>query len=146
MEIKNDLSKGVIFPLGELVSENSKGFTGGKVWNYMFTPFESEYNCPVGNVTYSPGSRNGWHVHPGGQILLVTGGRGWYQEEGKDAKELKAGDCILVPPGVKHWHGAVKDSWFTHIGIVTNAEQGVSDGCEHISEEEYQKLLSMQRR
>ena len=85
-------------------------------------------------------------MHPGGQILLVTGGRGWYQEEGKDAKELKAGDCILVPPGVKHWHGAVKDSWFTHIGIVTNAEQGVSEGCEHISEEEYQKLLSMQRR
>ncbi len=136
-----DIKESVIFPLGELISDGTtKGFTGGKVYSYMFIPFESEYNCPLGNVTYAPCARNCWHIHPGGQVLLITGGRGWYQEEGSPAHELKAGDCVLVPPGVKHWHGASKDSFMSHIGLITNTDKGLSKSYGHVSDEEYNKL------
>lgn len=130
-----------LFPRGDCASDASPhGFSGGKVWNHMFTPFHSDYNCPVGYVTYSPGSRNCWHTHPGGQVLLITGGRGWYQEEGKPARELHAGDYVIVPPGVKHWHGAAKDSYFAHIGIITNPQEGLSEGCDPVTDEEYSQL------
>ena len=72
----------------------------------------------IGNVAFEPGCRNFWHVHhEGGQILLVTGGRGWYQEWNKPARELKTGDVVHIPAGMKHWHGAARDSWFTHIAV-----------------------------
>lgn len=138
--MENNYPKCGIFPLGEKVTPNPKGFAGGDVWTFMFTPLDPQFACPVGNVTYSPGSRNAWHAHPGGQILLVTGGRGWYCEAGKPAQALKAGNYVLVPPGVRHWHGAAKDSFFSHIGIVLNAQEGISEGFEQVSDEEYDRL------
>jgi quercetin dioxygenase-like cupin family protein len=108
----NDLSKSVIFPIGDkLESDNFKG----TVWLNRLTPASSA--CPIGNVTFEPGCRNNWHRHAGGQILLVTGGRGYFQEWGKTAQELHAGDVVNILPDVKHWHGAAKDSWFVHLSI-----------------------------
>ncbi len=84
-----DLSNSFIFPKGDKVEgENFKG----EAWQERLVPMQSEWNCPIGNVTFAPGARNSWHSHPGGQILLITAGRGWYQEEGKPAQELHAGD------------------------------------------------------
>lgn len=130
-----------LFPVGQKITGNStKAFCGGDVYHFMFVPFESELNCPIGNVTYSPRSRNCWHAHPGLQVLLITGGRGWYQEEGKPARELKAGDYVIVQKGVKHWHGAAKDSWFTQLGLVMDCPKDSSVCYELVSDEEYDKL------
>ena len=99
---------------------------------------------PTFNVTFEPGCRNFWHIHNarkgGGQILLAVAGRGWYQEEGKPARELKKGDAVYIAPGVKHWHGAARDSWFTHIAMEVPGEGGSTTWCEPVSDEEYGKL------
>lgn len=93
------------------------------------------------NVTFEPRCRNNWHIHyKGGQILLVTSGRGYYQEWGKPAQELKTGDVVNIPAGVKHWHGASKDSWFSHIAIAVPAEGASTEWLEEVSDEEYNKL------
>ena len=129
------LNNSVIFPIGEkLESENFKG----TVWLNMLVPFDSK--LPIGNVTFEPGCRNSWHKHAGGQVLLVTGGRGWYQEWGQPARELHAGDVVNIPADVKHWHGAAKDSWFVHIAIEVNPEKGLAVWLEPVSDEDYQKL------
>ena len=98
----------------------------------------------VANVTFEPACRNNWHIHHGdkggGQILLVTGGRGWYQEWGKDAQELHAGDVIAIPVDVKHWHGAAKDSWFAHIAIEVPGENTSNEWLEPVSDLDYKKL------
>ncbi|MCR2032467.1 cupin domain-containing protein [Anaerofustis stercorihominis] len=95
----------------------------------------------IGNVTFEPGCRNNWHIHhKGGQILLVTGGRGYYQEWGKDAKELFPGDVVNIPPEVKHWHGAAKDSWFVHLAVEVPAEDSSNEWLEAVSNEDYNKL------
>ena len=84
---------------------------------------------------------NNWHIHhKGGQILLVTGGRGWYQEWGKPAQELHAGDVVNIPPEVKHWHGAAKDSWFQHLAVEVPAEGASNEWLESVDPEEYAKL------
>lgn len=98
-------------------------------------------NINAANVTFEPKCRNNWHIHhKTGQSLLVVSGRGWYQEWGKPAQELKAGDVVDIPEGVKHWHGAAKDSWFTHIAISVPAEGASSEWLEPVSDEEYNKL------
>lgn len=133
-----DLSNSFIFPKGDKVEgENFKG----EAWQERLVPMQSEWNCPIGNVTFAPGARNSWHSHPGGQILLITAGRGWYQEEGKPAQELHAGDIVRIPANVKHWHGAAKDSWFVHIYIVTNPQNVPCRWMEPVSDEEYNSLL-----
>nr|WP_245202388.1 cupin domain-containing protein [Jeotgalicoccus pinnipedialis] len=89
----------------------------------------------VSNVTFEPGCRNNWHKHNDGyQILLVTGGEGWYQEEGKEARLLKAGDIVVIADGVKHWHGATKDSWFAHIAI----NKGEMEWLEEVDDTYYE--------
>lgn len=93
------------------------------------------------NVTFEPGCRNNWHIHhKGGQILLVTSGRGYYQEWGKPAQELKTGDVVNIPEGVKHWHGAAKDSWFAHVAISVPAKDAATEWLEEVSDEDYNKL------
>ena len=98
----------------------------------------------VGNVTFEPGCRNNWHIHyaksGGGQILLCMAGKGWYQEEGKEAQSLKPGDVVVIPANVKHWHGAKKDSWFCHLAIEVPGEDTQNEWCEAVSDEEYNKL------
>ncbi len=90
----------------------------------------------IGNVTFEPGCRNHWHIHKaekgGGQILLVTAGRGFYQEWGKPARELKPGDVVNIPAGVKHWHGAAKDSAFQHLAIEVPGEGTSTEWCEPV--------------
>jgi len=131
----NDLSKSVIFPLGE--KGKSDNFTGG-VWVKMLMPKDTA--CPIGNVTFEPGCRNSWHKHAGGQILLVTGGRGYYQEWKKPAQELHPGDVVNIPADVKHWHGAAKDSWFVHLAISVHPEKGAVTWLERVSDDDYNKL------
>lgn len=95
----------------------------------------------IGNVTFEPGCRNNWHIHhKGGQILLVTNGYGYYQEWGKPVQKLKAGDVVNIPPEVKHWHGATKDSWFCHLAIEVPAKDASNEWCEPVSDEDYLKL------
>ena len=83
---------------------------------------------PIGNVTFEPGARNNWHKHPGGQILLVTGGKGYFQEEGKPVQVIQEGDVVKIHLNVKHWHGATSDSWFVHIAISTNPQKETPNG------------------
>lgn len=98
----------------------------------------------LANVTFEPGCRNNLHIHKstnsGCQILVCTAGNGWYQEEGKEAVSLKPGKVITIPPNVKHWHGAKKDSWFSHIAIEVPGENTANEWLEPVSDEEYNKL------
>ena len=96
------------------------------------------------NVTFEPGCRNNWHIHHasvgGGQILLCVAGEGWYQEWGKPARGLKAGDVVEIPAGVKHWHGAKADSWFSHIAVEVPGTDTRNEWLEAVSDEEYGRL------
>lgn len=98
----------------------------------------------IGNVTFEPGCRNNWHIHHadkgGGQILLCTAGKGWYQEWGQPARELKSGDVVVIPAGVKHWHGAAKDSWFVHLAVEVPGENTKNEWLEPVGDAEYNKL------
>ena len=98
----------------------------------------------IGNVTFEPGCRNNWHIHHaksgGGQILLVTAGKGYYQEWGKEPRELHPGDVVNIPAEVKHWHGAAPDSWFAHLAVEVPAEGASNEWLEPVSDEEYGKL------
>ena len=98
----------------------------------------------IGNVTFEPGCRNNWHIHhaseKGGQILLCTAGRGWYQEWGKPAREMRAGDVVVIPANVKHWHGAAKDSWFVHLAVEVPGRDAATEWLEPLDEKEYAAL------
>ena len=98
----------------------------------------------LANVTFEPGCRNNWHIHHatkgGGQLLICTAGEGWYQEEGKAAVSLTAGTVITIPAEVKHWHGAKKDSWFSHIAVEVPGENTSNEWCEAVDDEAYSKL------
>ena len=128
-----DFKDSLIFPAGERF--DNENFSG-EVWLKMLTGMP----CPVANVTFAPACRNNWHTHRGGQILLVTGGRGWYCEWGKPARELHPGDVVNIPPEVKHWHGAAKDSWFSHLAVEVPAEGKSNEWLEAVSDEDYDKL------
>ncbi|MEA4835556.1 MAG: cupin domain-containing protein [Anaeromusa sp.] len=138
----SDLSNSVIFPKGNKMPEPYNKYFVGQAYLEMLVPGDKEFNCPIGNVTFEPGCRNNWHKHPGGQILLVTGGRGWYQEEGKTACEIKAGDVVKIAANVKHWHGAAIDSWLAHLSVETNSQAGSAEWLEPITDDEYNKLNS----
>ena len=104
----------------------------------------SKEQVGIFNVTFEPGCRNNWHIHHadkgGGQILICVGGRGYYQEWGKDAIEMKPGDCINIPAGVKHWHGAAPDSWFSHLAIEVPGENGSNEWMEPVDDRQYGSL------
>jgi len=104
----------------------------------------SKEQVPVFNVTFEPGCRNNWHIHHatagGGQLLLCVGGRGWYQEWGKEAVEMTPGTVVNIPANVKHWHGAAADSWFSHLAIEVGGENASNEWLEPVSEEDYNKL------
>ena len=128
----------IFFPIGE---PNPYGdyFVG-----QSYLAQVSKEQLSVFNVTFEPACRNNWHIHHaksgGGQLLICVGGRGYYQEWGKEARELHAGDIVNIPAYVKHWHGAAPDSWFSHLAIEIEGENGSTEWCEAVSEEEYGKL------
>lgn len=128
-----------VFPTGETNDAFSQYFVGQSYLNMLSTQ-----QVGIGNVTFEPGCRNNWHIHHankgGGQILLVTAGRGYYQEWGKEAQELRPGDVVNIPAEVKHWHGAASDSWFQHLAIEVPAENGRTEWMESVSDEDYNKL------
>ncbi len=116
------------------------GFAQYFIGNSYLKPLVSE-GLGVYNVTFEPKCRNNWHIHhKGGQILLCTDGEGWYQEEGKPAIRLEPGTVIYIAPEVKHWHGASKNSWFTHVAIEIPAEGASNEWCEPVNDEVYNKL------
>ena len=131
-----------VFGKGEPNTAYARYFTGDSFLRNLVTDPE----CAVGvhNVTFEPGCRNNWHIHHadtgGGQILLVTAGRGYYQEWGAEPVELHPGDVVNVPAGVKHWHGAAPDSWFTHIAIAVPGEGLDNEWLEPVADEDYDRL------
>ena len=98
----------------------------------------------LANVTFEPKCRNNWHIHHatkgGGQILICVAGEGWYQEIGKSAVSLTPGTVITIPANVKHWHGAKRDSWFSHIAVEVPGENASNEWCEPVPDTEYDKL------
>ena len=128
-----------VFPRGGENTAYAQYFTGTSYLNMLSTE-----QLSIGNVTFEPGCRNNWHIHHadkgGGQILLCTGGRGWYQEWGSPARELLPGDVVNIPPEVKHWHGAAKDSWFAHLAVEVPGEGARNEWLEPVGDEEYYKL------
>ena len=125
-----------VFPMGEKNEAFAQYFVGQSYLNMLSTE-----RVTIGNVTFEPGCRNNWHIHhKGGQILLCTAGRGYYQEWGKEAQELHPGDVVNIPPEVKHWHCAAKDSWFAHLAVEVPAEGASNEWLEVVNEEDYKKL------
>lgn len=137
------------FPLGKPNTAYAKYFIGNSHLAPL-TPKNLSQNeqtaLPMNNVTFEPGCRNNWHIHHGArQILICVSGKGWYQEWGKPAIPLHAGDVIDIPEGVKHWHGAQKDSWFQHIATHVEVENSCpgsapNEWLEPVNDEEYNKL------
>ena len=123
-----------IFPKGEKAPAD---YFTGTAWIKILVPNDPALNCQVGNVVFEPGARNNWHRHPGGQVLLVTDGTGYYQEKDKPIQLLRKGDVVNILPDVVHWHGASPGSEFTHIAINTNTQKGVVVWLERVTDEEY---------
>ena len=125
------------YPVGKPNDTYAKYFIG----NSYIANFEGQDGAPV-NVTFEPGCRNNWHVHHDSvQVLVCVAGRGWYQEWGKEAVEMTPGTVIAIPVGVKHWHGAAKDSWFQHLTYMTRVGKDASnEWLEPVTDEVYGKL------
>ena len=139
---KEEFEKENVFGLGEPNVNFAKYFIG----NSYLKPLTNLNNTSLflANVTFEPSCRNNWHIHKstsgGGQILICTAGYGWYQEYGKEVIELKPGMVITIPANVKHWHGAKKDSWFSHIAVEVPGENTSTEWCEPVTDEEYNNL------
>ena len=139
---KEQFEKENIFGKGKFNEAYAEYFIGNSFLNFLMEPGSS--SVFLANVTFEPGCRNNWHIHHadkgGGQLLICTAGEGWYQEEGKEPVELKEGMVIVIPPEVKHWHGAKADSWFSHIAVEVPGENTSNEWCEPVTDEEYNKL------
>ena len=131
-----------IFGKGQPNDAYARYFAGHSFLN----PLTKAGECPIAmsNVTFEPGCRNNWHIHHarkgGGQMLICTAGEGWYQEAGKAAQSLAPGAVVCIPAGVKHWHGAKKDSWFAHIAFDVPGEDASNEWLEPVTDEEYNSL------
>ncbi len=127
-------NQNTIFPKGDKASAD---YFTGTAWVNILVPQDETGSYAVGNVVFEPGCRNNWHKHPAGQILLVTDGRGYYQEKGKPARLLTKGDVVVIPSHVEHWHGAARDSGLTHIVLTNNSKRGAVEWLSPVTDEEY---------
>jgi len=127
-----------IFPRGEKVASGNN--FNGAVWLNRFISPSDSLDCIVSLVTFQPGVRTNWHTHPGGQILIVTEGIGYYQEKGKTRQIIHKGDIIKCSPGVQHWHGASPDSEFAHLVVAPDVEKGEVTWLQRVTDEEYNSL------
>lgn len=126
--------EGLTFPIGNEVPFNGTGYLAPMIAN------EKTYNFPqTNNVTFEPGARSDWHTH-GGMLILATGGVGYYQEEGKPAQILRQGDVVECAPGVRHWHGAAPDSWFSQMVIYDSHYSGSGGESQPVTEDAYTNL------
>lgn len=136
---KERYAESIIFPIGEENTAYAKYFIGKSYLAPLSTSQVKFFN-----VTFEPRCRNNWHIHHskenGGQILIVVGGRGYYQEWGKEPQELKVGDVVNIPANVKHWHGAAPDSWFSHLAVEVPGVEASNEWLEQVSDNEYNKL------
>lgn len=136
---KSRHQKEMVFPIGEPNDGFAQYFTGQ---SYLY-PLSSG-QVSICNVTFEPGCRNNWHIHHaakgGGQILICVAGEGCYQEEGREVRKLHPGDVVNIPAGVKHWHGAAPDSWFSHLAVEVPGEQCRNEWCEPVDETVYGAL------
>ncbi|MCI8411412.1 MAG: cupin domain-containing protein [Clostridia bacterium] len=140
---KNEKTEhGGVFGQGEPNVNFAKYFVGNSYLKPLTNPNETKVF--ITNVTFEPKCRNNWHIHHatngGGQILICVDGEGWYQEEGKKPQSLKVGDVITIPANIKHWHGAKKDSWFSHLAVEVPGENISNEWCEKVTDEEYNNL------
>lgn len=138
---KDEFEKINVFKTGEENTAFAKYFIGNSFLNPLTKPEDGLF---LANVTFEPGCRNNWHIHHasngGGQMLLCVAGEGWYQEEGKQPQSLIPGSVVVIPANVKHWHGAKKDSWFSHIAFEIPGENCSNEWCEPVTDEEYNAL------
>lgn len=145
MKIKNEKEFNHInvFGKGQYNEMFAQYFSGESFLNLLTMP--GQHPLFIYNVTFEPGCRNNWHIHHasegGGQVLICTAGSGWYQEEGKEAVSLEPGSFITIPPGVKHWHGAKADSWFSHIGVEVPGKDTSNEWCEPVADEDFNNLI-----
>lgn len=123
------------FNQGEINPYN-KYFTG-TTYLEMLSKNDDVWNSSIGNVTFEPNARTNWHKHSGGQILLVTAGKGLYKEEGKPIRILQKGDVVRIAPNVVHWHGSYPNEWFSHISIETNLPNNQTTWLEPVNDEQY---------
>ena len=130
-----------VFGRGAENTAYAQYFSGASFLNPLTDPKKTVF---LANVTFEPGCRNNWHIHHaasgGGQLLICTAGEGWYQEEGQPAVSLQPGTVITIPANVKHWHGAKRDSWFSHIAVEVPGTECKNEWCEPVSDEAYAKL------
>lgn len=124
-----------VFDLGVTNKEFAVFFTGT-----CYRSDLTQEQMDISNITFSPSARTKWHYHHSGEILLITGGTGWHQIEGQPAQRIKAGDVINVKAGVKHWHGASKDNWLSHIALTVPQDNTQTDILDAVSDEEYNQL------
>jgi len=126
------------------IGEPNDGFAQYFIGRSYLAPLSTE-QVGVYNVTFEPGCRNSWHIHHaksgGGQILLCVAGHGWYQEWGNPARALRPGDVVNIPAGVKHWHGAAADSWFSHLAIEVPGEETSNEWCEPVDDRQYKAVM-----
>ena len=141
---KDDFNIQNVFGLGQENTAYSQYFIGNSYLNPLTDPKTTAVF--LANVTFEPGCRNNWHIHHaksgGGQLLICTAGSGWYQEEGKSPVSLEPGMVITIPAGVKHWHGAKADSWFSHIAVEVPGEETGNEWLEPVNDEIYSQLAS----
>ena len=132
---------GGFFGMGEPNVSYAKYFIGQSYLKPLTDPKETVF---IANVTFEPGCRNNWHIHHadkgGGQLLICVDGEGWFQEAGTPAQSLKPGDVVTIPPEVKHWHGAKKDCWFSHLAVEVPGENTSNEWGEPVTDQEYQQL------
>jgi len=127
-----------LFPKGNKIT--GKNFTG-TAWLQMMIDNDSTLHAKMGNVTFEPEARTNWHSHPGGQILIITNGVGYYQGKGKPAQCLRKGDFVEIPPNTDHWHGAAPDDGFAHIAISLNTDAGDVIWLQPVTDEEYSQSI-----
>ena len=136
---KEQHQREMVFPIGAPNDGFAQYFVGQSYLQPLSTSQVGVYN-----VTFEPGCRNNWHIHHaksgGGQILICTAGEGWYQEDGKKAVSLTPGTVVTIPAEVKHWHGAKKDSWFSHIAVEVPGEETSNEWCEPVDDAAYRAL------
>lgn len=132
----NETSFRQIFPQGGKLPEQFSRYFTGQAWLAPLTT-DKTLNCPISNVTFEPGCRNNWHSHTGGQILVVTAGKGYYQARGEAARKLLPGDVVEIPADVEHWHGASPHSWFSHLAIECNPQTNRNTWLEPVNDVQY---------
>lgn len=133
--VQSESQTPTVFEKGKKVTNDN--FTG-TVWLNYLAETDTVHNVNIGSVTFEPGARTNWHYHEGGQILLVSEGKGLYQEKGKPVEIIEKGDVVKCPPNIVHWHGATPTEAMTHIAIGTNTNIGGAVWLEPVKEEEYQ--------